>query len=242
MFHPHGPTFWELARQALSSTERGYDLLAPKFDYTPFRTPDDLLARVAEHLEHYGQQQRGLDLGCGTGPGMIMLRKLCRDRVIGIDFSQGMLEVCRSRLQASSGGPALDLVRGEMLALPFFEAFDLAVCFGALGHILPAQEPRFVCQIAKALRPSGRFVFLTSYPPPMFSLRNLFCRSFNAAMHLRNALVAPPFIMYYLTFLLPAVHGLLESHDFEVQERSLGGPFPWLQLVVATKRTRPAPH
>jgi hypothetical protein len=43
MFHPQGPTFWELARQVLSSTERGYDLLAPKFDFTPFRTPEEIL-------------------------------------------------------------------------------------------------------------------------------------------------------------------------------------------------------
>ena len=42
MYHPDGPTFWELARQALSSTTRGYDLLAPKFDVTPFRTPDGI--------------------------------------------------------------------------------------------------------------------------------------------------------------------------------------------------------
>lgn len=40
MFHPKGPSFVELAKQCLSSTERGYDLLAPKFDYTPFRTPE----------------------------------------------------------------------------------------------------------------------------------------------------------------------------------------------------------
>ena len=33
MFHPQGPTLWELAVQALSSTERGYDLLAPKFEF-----------------------------------------------------------------------------------------------------------------------------------------------------------------------------------------------------------------
>ena len=33
MYHPHGPTVWELVAQGLSSTERGYDLLAPKFDY-----------------------------------------------------------------------------------------------------------------------------------------------------------------------------------------------------------------
>ena len=46
MFHPKGPSFFELVEQALSSTERGYDLLAPKFDYTPFRTPDEILEVV----------------------------------------------------------------------------------------------------------------------------------------------------------------------------------------------------
>src|SRR2546430_8673021 len=47
VFHPKGPTLRELAVQALSSTERGYDLLAPKFDCTPFRTPDAILRRGA---------------------------------------------------------------------------------------------------------------------------------------------------------------------------------------------------
>ena len=35
MFSPQGPTLRELTVQALSSVERGYDLLAPKFDHTP---------------------------------------------------------------------------------------------------------------------------------------------------------------------------------------------------------------
>ena len=43
MFHPKGPTLLELTKQALSSTTKGYDLLAEKFEYTPFRTPDILL-------------------------------------------------------------------------------------------------------------------------------------------------------------------------------------------------------
>ena len=43
MYHPKGPTILELMRQALASTERGYDLIAPKFDHTPFRTPEPVL-------------------------------------------------------------------------------------------------------------------------------------------------------------------------------------------------------
>jgi len=37
----------ELAVQALSSVEGGYDLLAPKFDRTPLHTPDRVLAATA---------------------------------------------------------------------------------------------------------------------------------------------------------------------------------------------------
>src|SRR5713101_6986048 len=65
MFHPNGPTFFELAEQALSSTERGYDLLAPKFDHTPFRTPDEVLDRVVEQLRPLGPFASALDVCCG---------------------------------------------------------------------------------------------------------------------------------------------------------------------------------
>ncbi len=62
MFHPQGPTFFELARQALSSTERGYDLLAPKFDVTPFRTPREILEAVAPYVAPPGGIADALDL------------------------------------------------------------------------------------------------------------------------------------------------------------------------------------
>jgi len=237
MFHPNGPTFFELAEQALSSTERGYDLLAPKFEYTPFRTPDWLLELVGSFLDHAGQFRSGLDLCCGTGAGLELLRPRCRERVVGIDFSQGMLDVCRQRLSAVPGDTPVELVRGNVLALPFAAAFDVTVCFGAFGHILPRDEPRFVAEIARALRPGGRFVFVTSYLPPRLSRRYVFSRFFNAAMHVRNALFAPPFVMFYLTFLLPDVDRLLRGHGFDVETRDPGLGKPWqdVRLVVATK-------
>ena len=55
MFWPQGPSVRELAVQALSSVEGGYDLLAPKFDHTPFRTPDDVLDATAGALRPFGQ-------------------------------------------------------------------------------------------------------------------------------------------------------------------------------------------
>jgi ubiquinone/menaquinone biosynthesis C-methylase UbiE len=236
MFHPNGPTFFELAEQALSSTERGYDLLAPKFDYTPFRTPDWLIAPVADYLRTGPPLDTGLDICCGTGVGLEMLRPICRERVVGLDFSRGMLEVCGQHLAKAPGTARVELVRGDALAMPFGAEFDVAVCFGAFGHILPRDEPRFVSEIARVLKPGGRFVFFTSYLPPRWSGRYLVSRLFNAAMHVRNLFKSPPFIMYYLTFLLPEVEELLRRHGFDVEIRPLhvAKPLNELRLVIAT--------
>src|SRR5262249_18433690 len=136
----------------------GYDLLAPKFDYTPFRTPDLVLARVGEHLAPLGPFASGLDVCCGTGAAMRMLRPLCRERVVGLDFSAGMLAVARERTADAPGTAALEFVRGDALATPFDAAFDVATCFGAFGHILPRDQARFLDGVARALRPGGRFV------------------------------------------------------------------------------------
>jgi ubiquinone/menaquinone biosynthesis C-methylase UbiE len=237
MFHPQGPTFLELARQALSSTERGYDLLAPKFDYTPFRTPDWILQRAAQQLGGPRSLGSALDICCGTGAAMQLLRLLCRERVVGIDMSAGMLEICRERTANAPGNAALEYVRGDALEMPFREEFDAAVCFGACGHILPKDEPRFVEQVRKVLKPGGRFVFISGAMPPKWSQAYWFSRSFNAAMHIRNLLIRPPFIMYYLTFILPDAGRLLEEHGFavEVKDDLFIPEAKRLKLVIATK-------
>jgi SAM-dependent methyltransferase len=238
VFHSEGPTFWELAVQALSSTERGYDLLAPKFDYTPFRTPDAILATVGEYLQTLGPFATGLDLCCGTGAGMRMLRPLCRERVVGLDVSAGMLAEARRRTADAPGAAALEFVRADVLRMPFHSAFDVAVCFGAFGHILTRDEPRFVAQVAQVLRPGGHFVFVTAHMPPLWSLHYWLARGFNGAMRLRNLVLSPPFIMYYLTFLLPEAQKLLEANGFDVEVKASGFAGPWaaLRLVTATRR------
>jgi SAM-dependent methyltransferase len=238
MFHPQGPTFWELAEQCLSSTERGYDLLAPKFDYTPFRTPDEILDGLARHLGPPRSIDAALDMCCGTGAAIGILRPLCRQRVVGIDFSQGMLDMARGHFAEQSGQTPVEFIRGDVLDMQFHEEFDLAVTVGSLGHVLPRDEPRFVERIRAALKPGGRFAFVTGEPPAWWSRQHLLSRAFNAAMHVRNAIKRPPFIMYYLTFQLPDVQRLLESHGFDVAvyDSGFAGRFRTLKVVVATRR------
>ncbi len=238
MFHPKGPTFFELARQALSSTERGYDLLAPKFDFTPFRTPQSIIDAIAPHVGADRNIDAALDVCCGTGAAMRMLRPKCRQRVVGIDFSRGMLEVARQSLADAPGEAAIELVHGDVLDMPWEAEFDAAVCFGALGHILPRDESRFAREVHKVLRPGGRFLFPTTYLPPRWSAPYWLARGFNAAMHVRNALFKPPFIMYYLTFLLPEAAKMLGNAGFEVEVKDgvFAPRFRALKLVIATRR------
>src|SRR5690348_12589467 len=117
MFHPAGPTFRELAEQCFSSTERGYDLLAPKFDYTPFRTPDIIIDGLAKYLGPRRSIDAALDVCCGTGAAIRVLRPLCRQRVVGLDFSQGMLDVARQHYPPQAGEPPVEFVKGDVLEM-----------------------------------------------------------------------------------------------------------------------------
>ncbi|MDB4947189.1 MAG: hypothetical protein JWP97_6723 [Labilithrix sp.] len=233
MYHPEGPTFLELMQQALASTERGYDLLAPKFDRTPFRTPDAVLASLANAIGAARSIEAALDVCCGTGAALGRVRALCTRRAVGLDFSQGMLDEARRRLASAPGDAPVELVRGDAMALPFDAEFDVVVSAGAFGHVLREDEDRFVHGIARALKPGGRFVFPTMAMPPVTSAAWWALRTFNGIMRVRNALLKPEFIMYYLTFTWPEVQPLLARHGLRAR-RANPASEPWV-IVVAEK-------
>ena len=236
MFHPQGPSFIELMRQALASTEHGYDLIAPKFDYTPFRTPEPVVAALAQVIGGPGSIGAALDVCCGTGAALRSLRPLCRDRVVGVDFSRGMLDEARRQLADAPGDAPVELVRGDALDLPFTAEFDVVTCVGALGHVQPGDEDRFIAGISRALRPGGRFVFATTRAPAPTEPWFWMAHGFNAVMRVRNALLRPPFIMYYLTFLWPAIAPVLERHGLTVEVHENLCPAPYERGVIVSAR------
>lgn len=238
MFSPEGPSLRELAVQALSSVERGYDLLAPKFDHTPFRTPAAVLDAVGSALGRMGPFDAGLDLCCGTGAGVGVLEGVCRERVTGVDFSAGMLDVARERVRPQ-GPPRVSWVRADARALPFAPAFDLVVSFGAFGHFLPRELPGLFAQVRSVLRPGGCFAFPLVAPPRPGSLGYWTLLGFDTVMRVRNALWRPEFVMYYRAFRLGDVRRELEAAGFGVELQPLPefgrrpDGSPRVRLVVA---------
>ena len=235
MFHPSGPTFKDLTLQALSSTERGYDLLAPRFDLTPFRTPDPIVQGVVHVATRDAPVRTAIDLCCGTGAGVVGLRPFVTERLVGMDFSAGMLAEAE-RAAARVGGA--EFLKADVLTHPFTPQFELATCFGALGHFRTRDQAPFIAQVHKALVPGGRFVFATAEQVPKTSRTWWLYRGFNAVMRVRNAVLRPPFIMYYLNFLLPRATAVLKDAGFEVDVHHgvIAAPYDRYVVVVATKR------
>ncbi|WP_055488094.1 trans-aconitate 2-methyltransferase [Streptomyces sp. WMMB 322] len=200
----------------MSSTQRGYDLLAPKFRSTPFRTPDEVLDATARALRPLGPFEAGLDLCCGTGLGVDrVLRRVCTGPVTGVDFSEGMLDEARRTV------PGAEWVRADARALPARDAFGLVVSFGAFGHFYPHERPALFAQVHAALRPGGLFAFPVAAPPRVGSGQYWALWGFDTAMRVRNALWRPRFVMYYRRFRLPEVRRDLTDAGFTVTTLAL---------------------
>jgi hypothetical protein len=82
----------------------------------------------------------------------------------------------------------------------------------------------------------GRFVVITTPRPAWWSARYWRARTCNAVMHLRNWVLAPPFVMYSLTCLLPEAVTLLRHQGFAVAVHPglFPGHFQQVRLVIGT--------
>lgn len=104
-----------------------------------------------------------LEVGCGAAQCSRWLAKQGAS-VVGIDLSRRQLEHAR-RIDAASGAPTwVPLAQADAAALPFgANVFDLACsAYGALPFV--ADSAQVLREIARVLRPGGRWVFSVSHP------------------------------------------------------------------------------
>jgi len=105
---------------------------------------------------------RVLDLCTGTGDLAFALMSIWDARVVGADFSAGMLAVARRK--ARERGQALPLVQADALALPFLSAsFEGAmVAFGVRNF---EDLDTGLGEMARVLKPGGRLAILEFSSP-----------------------------------------------------------------------------
>jgi ubiquinone/menaquinone biosynthesis C-methylase UbiE len=108
-----------------------------------------------------GQQTNLLDVGCGTGGFLAMLRQRWPDlAMVGLDISPPYLDRARRRCRALRG---IDFLEANAEAIPLPDAStDLVTCV-FLFHELPRAVRRTVTrEMARVLRPGGRLVLIDS--------------------------------------------------------------------------------
>jgi demethylmenaquinone methyltransferase / 2-methoxy-6-polyprenyl-1,4-benzoquinol methylase len=131
--------------------------------------------RRAADLAALSPGDRALDVATGTGDLALELagRVGPAGQVVGVDFSERMLELARGKV--GEAGPAAEFLWANALALPFAGGeFDAAtVGFGARNF---ADLERGLSEMTRVVRPGGRIVILeitTPRRPPLSTFFSL---------------------------------------------------------------------
>jgi SAM-dependent methyltransferase len=132
-----------------------YDAIAELYDPWSASVVED----VAFYLEE-ARRSGGPVVELGVGTGRIAV-PIAADgiRVIGVDSSRAMLDVCARR--AALAGVQLDLRMGDLREPPVEERVPLVICpFRSLLHMHTDEDRLSVLRAAHdLLEPGGRFVF-----------------------------------------------------------------------------------
>lgn len=109
-----------------------------------------------------------LDVACGEGFYTRMVRQRGAARVLGIDLSQGMIDLARQ--QEAEHRLGIDYVVGDACELPGGGEFDLVVSAYLLNYARNHEELQSMCDgIARSLKTGGRFVTVNCNPALPFS-------------------------------------------------------------------------
>ncbi|WP_299113364.1 bifunctional demethylmenaquinone methyltransferase/2-methoxy-6-polyprenyl-1,4-benzoquinol methylase UbiE [uncultured Winogradskyella sp.] len=105
-----------------------------------------------------------LDIATGTGDLAINLTKTSAKEIIGLDISDGMLEVGRQKIRAKELDSIIQMIIGDSENLPFEDnTFDaITVAFGVRNFM---NLEKGLSEILRVLKPNGIFVILETSVP-----------------------------------------------------------------------------
>ncbi|QTY27462.1 bifunctional demethylmenaquinone methyltransferase/2-methoxy-6-polyprenyl-1,4-benzoquinol methylase UbiE [Flavobacterium sp. CS20] len=111
-----------------------------------------------------------LDVATGTGDLAIALVKTNIQKVVGVDISNGMLDVGRQKIKAQNLTEKIDMVQADSENLPYKDnSFDaVTVAFGVRNF---ENLDKGLSEIYRVLKPGGLFVVLETSNPTKFPFK-----------------------------------------------------------------------
>jgi demethylmenaquinone methyltransferase / 2-methoxy-6-polyprenyl-1,4-benzoquinol methylase len=170
-----------------------------------------------------------LDVATGTGDFAIQALVLNPDKVIGVDISEGMLDVGRKKLQDRGLNDRIELRSGDSENLPFGENnFDaVTVAFGVRNF---ENLVRGLQEIHRVLKPGGKVVVLEFSRPRRFPFKQVYSFYFKFILPKIGRLVSSDKAAY--TYLPESVEAFPDGDSFLSILRSVG--FNHTQCQVLT--------
>lgn len=119
------------------------------------------------------QPKQILDIATGTGDFAIESLKLNPEHVIGVDISEGMLNVGREKMKKRGYSDIIDMQSGDSENLHFDDnMFDaVIVAFGVRNF---ENLEKGLSEMNRVLRPGGRAVILEFSKPTVFPFKQLY--------------------------------------------------------------------
>ena len=111
-----------------------------------------------------------LDIATGTGDLAILMTKTNAAKIIGLDISDGMLEVGRQKIAAQNLSNRIEMVLGDSEKMPYNDnSFDaITVAFGVRNF---ENLEIGLSEILRVLKPNGIFVILETSVPVKFPFK-----------------------------------------------------------------------
>jgi len=147
------------------SKRRYYDLFSSFYDRFVCLHSGDRQETMRDFLSEVVDVQRDqtvVDLCTGTGASALRLAR-AGTRVIGIDFSEGML---REAKRKSVGCVGIQWVQADERALPISScSVDRATCAYAMYELSGTVRRDVLQEVLRILKPEGKFVMMEHLPP-----------------------------------------------------------------------------